>query len=248
MEQNTIALQLYTVRDFLKADFEQTIRTLDGWGIRAAETAGEFGGNVRTAKTLFDSLGWSIPSAHAPLPLGDKQQEVLDMVGTLGCDYVICPWFDPQTYFQSLDGIKQACDLLNEANRVVKEAGYTFGYHNHWFEMATVEGKPAYQHMLDLLDEDIVFELDVYWVTVGGLDPLLVMEELRGRLPLIHIKDGAAVRIEDSMQALGTGAMNIPSVLESSAALWHIIELDRCETDMMEAVQQSFDYLKRLDR
>ena len=88
----------------------------------------------------------------------------------------------------------------------------------------------------------------MYWVTVGGLDPLLVMEELRGRLPLIHIKDGAAVRIEDSMQALGTGAMNIPSVLESSAALWHIIELDRCETDMMEAVQQSFDYLKRLDR
>ncbi len=247
MEHSTIALQLYTVRDALKADFEQTIRTLDGWGIRAAETAGEFGGSIRNAKALFDSLGWVTPSAHSPLPLGDKQQEVLDMVGTLGCDYLICPWLDPQTYFQSLDGIKRACDSLNEANRVVKESGYIFGYHNHWFEMAMIEGKPAYQHMLDLLDEDIVFELDVYWVTVGGLNPLLVMEELRGRLPLVHIKDGSAARIEDSMQALGTGAMNIPSILDASAALWHIIELDRCETDMMQAVQQSFDYLKGLD-
>ncbi len=247
MEHSTIALQLYTVRDYLKVNFEQTIRTLDGWGIRVAETAGEFGGNVRTAKALFDSLGWAIPSTHAPLPLGDKQHEVLDMVGTLGCDYVICPWLDPHTYFQSLDGIKRACDALNEANRVVKESGYIFGYHNHWFEMAIVEGKPAYQHMLDWLDEDIVFELDVYWVTVGGLDPLLVMEELRGRLPLVHIKDGAAVRVEDSMQVLGTGAMNIPSILDASAALWHIIELDRCETDMMQAVKQSFDYLKGLN-
>ncbi|MGV2435862.1 MAG UNVERIFIED_CONTAM: hypothetical protein LVT10_14145 [Anaerolineae bacterium] len=70
MEHSTIALQLYTVRDYLKVNFEQTIRTLDGWGIRVAETAGEFGGNVRTAKALFDSLGWAIPSTHAPLPFG----------------------------------------------------------------------------------------------------------------------------------------------------------------------------------
>ena len=64
--------------------------------------------------------------------------------------------------------------MLNEANIVAQGAGLTLAYHNHWFELAIIDGKPAYQHMLEHLDESILFELDSYWVKVGGLDPVTV--------------------------------------------------------------------------
>ncbi len=242
----TIALQLYTVRDELQRDFEATIRRVASFGYGAVETAGEFGGDVKAAKALFNSLGLSVSSAHSPLPLGENKNAIFDTIGTLGCQYLICPWFDPKEYFQDLDGIKRACDMLNQANAIVRAQGLTLGYHNHWFEIETVSGKPAYKHMLELLGESIVFELDVYWVQVGGLDPVSVMADLNGRLPLLHIKDGPADNINSDMTAIGEGKVDIKGIVAASHASWHIVELDRCGTDMMTAVQQSYGYLKGL--
>jgi sugar phosphate isomerase/epimerase len=248
INSSSIALQLYTVRDAIKQDFEGTVRKIASWGYSAVETAGEFGGDVKTAKKLFDSLGLSVSSAHSPLPLGDQKNQVLDTVKTLGCQYVICPYLDPKDYFQSIDGIRRACDMLNEANAVAQAQGLILGYHNHWFEMEVINGKPAYKHMLELLDESIVFELDTYWVQVGGLDPVQVMAELNSRLPLLHIKDGPADKVAFSMVAVGSGNVNVEAILKASHAAWHVVELDGCDTDMMTAVQQSYDYLKGLSQ
>ncbi|HLA42401.1 MAG TPA: sugar phosphate isomerase/epimerase, partial [Aggregatilineales bacterium] len=203
IDPSTIALQLYTVREAIKQDFEGTVRAVASWGYTAVETAGEFGGDVKTAKALFDSLGLTVPSAHSPLPLGEKQNEVLDNMAALECQYLVCPWLDPKIYFQDADGIKQACDMLNEASAIAGTQGLRLGYHNHWFEIAEIDGKPAYQHMLDQLDENIIFELDTYWVQVGGLDPVQVMADMTGRLPLLHIKDGPADVTTSNMTAVG---------------------------------------------
>ena len=65
----------------------------------------------------FGELGLTVCSAHSPLPLGDKQAEVLDTMAALGCSRLVCPW-KPQELFTSIDGIRQVCDELNEANIV----------------------------------------------------------------------------------------------------------------------------------
>ena len=106
IDASTIALQLYSVREELKQDFERTIRTIASWGYGAVETAGEFGGDVKSAKALFDSLGLKVSSAHSRL--GDNIDQILDTVATLDCQYLICPYLDPEVYFQDLDGVKRA--------------------------------------------------------------------------------------------------------------------------------------------
>jgi sugar phosphate isomerase/epimerase len=186
-------------------------------------------------------------ASHSGLPLGDDKNFILDTLAAVGSPYLICPWLDPNTYFSSLDGIKKACEMLNEANAVVKNAGLKFAYHNHWFEIEVVDGKPAIYHMIDNLASDVLFELDTYWVKVGGLDPVELVKELGERASLLHLKDGPANGREPAMTALGKGAMDIPGILAVSKAEAHIVEIDRCDTDMMEAVQDSVNYLKGLE-
>jgi sugar phosphate isomerase/epimerase len=241
------ALQLYTVRDQLNADFAGTIRKVATYGYKLVETAGFPNTTPQAAKALFDELGLSVVSAHSKLPLGDDKNEVLETLAIVGSPYLICPWLDPNTYFSSVDGIKKACEMLNQANAVLQSAGLQLAYHNHWFEAEIVDGRPAYQHMLDYLESTIDFELDTYWLKVGGLDPVEVIKGLGTRAALLHLKDGPANGREAAMTALGEGAIDIPAILAASQAKAYIVELDRCDTDMLTAVQASYDYLKGLD-
>lgn len=246
VDAQSIGLQLYSVREALDEDFEGTTNRIAEIGYRSVETYGFSNMTAQAAKTLFDSLDIKVSSAHLKLPLGDIQNEILETMDALGSKYLICPWLDPDPYFVSVDGIKQACEMLNEANQVAQNAGLVLGYHNHWFEYGIVEGKPAYQYMAEYLDDNIFFELDTYWIQVAGIDPVEVIKEFGSRVPFLHIKDGPATNREAAMQALGTGAMNIPAMLEASQADWHIVELDRCDTDMLEAVEKSYQYMSGL--
>lgn len=240
------ALQLYSVRDDLQKDFAGTIRRVASMGYTAIETAGFANTTPQAARALFDELRLKVVASHSKLPLGNEKNEVLETLQAVASPYLICPWLDPNTYFSNLDGIKKACDMLNEANALVKSAGIKLAYHNHWFEIAIIEGKSALHHMLDYLEPDIAFELDTYWVKVGGLDPVELTKELGKRAALLHLKDGPANGREAAMTALGKGNMDIPGILKVSQAEAHIVELDRCDTDMLEAVHESYNYLKGL--
>jgi sugar phosphate isomerase/epimerase len=238
------ALQLYTLRDELGRDFEGTIRKVAAFGYRGVETAGF--PDAKAAKALFNELGLKVVAAHSGLPLGNEKQKVLDTLAIIESPYLIVPWLDPDTYFKTVDGVKKACEMINEGNQVLRGTGIELAYHNHWFELAIIDGKPAYQHMLDYLDADIDFELDTYWVQVGGIDPVEAVKGLGKRAALLHLKDGPANGREAAMTALGKGNVDIPGILAVSQAEAHIVEIDRCDTDMLQAVQDSFNYLKGL--
>jgi sugar phosphate isomerase/epimerase len=98
--------------------------------------------------------------------------------------------------------------------------------------------------MLEDLDPDVFLEVDVYWVQTARQDPVQVIRRLGSRAPLLHIKDGPC-QIEEPMTALGEGVVDIPGVVAAGAASteWLIVELDRCATDMLEAVRKSYQYL-----
>jgi sugar phosphate isomerase/epimerase len=101
--------------------------------------------------------------------------------------------------------------------------------------------------MLDLLDPGIFFEVDTYWVKVGGSDPVAVVKNLGARAPMLHIKDGPGTK-EAAHTAVGEGIMDIPALLKASGsnAKALVVELDRCDTDIMVAVKKSLDYLTSL--
>ncbi len=146
--------------------------------------------------------------------------------------------------FKTLDDVKRTCERINGLAAAVQPHGLTFGYHNHWWEIAPVEGQRPYEIMLDALDPTIFFEVDVYWVQVGGVDPVEMIRASRERATFLHIKDGPADEPQSDMVAVGQGVLDMPAIIGAADhAEWLIVELDRCATDMLVAVTESYTYL-----
>ena len=237
-----VALQLYSIRNEMDGDFEGGVRKIAGMGYAGVEPAGFAGTTPENAGKLFRDLGLAVPSAHMPLPIGDKKQETLDAMNAIGSKRMVSGRGPDD--FKTMDLIKKSCDLFNEASSVAVENGMTFGIHNHWWEFLPIDDRHVYEVMLDHLAPEVFFEVDTYWVKTGGCDPAAVIRQLGARAPLLHIKDGPCKQ-GVPMTAVGDGIMDFPSIIEAGGAIteWMIVELDDCATDMMEAVKKSCSYL-----
>lgn len=239
-----IGLQLYTLRDAFAADFEATIRQVAAIGYLAIEPWGGLMTDIAAKKKLYDDLGLAVPSVHYQLPIGENKNKVLDDLAQLGCQNVVLPYINPD-YFTSEDGIQQVAEILNEANEVAQANGLTVQYHNHDFEFLPLNGRPAIYSLMEQVDPAVKFELDTYWIQVAGLNPVEVVKKLGARSPLLHIKDGPANSREADMTAVGAGVVDVPAIIAAGGehSQWGYVELDRCATDMMTAVQESYTYL-----
>lgn len=238
-----IALQLYTLREDLAKDFEGTIRRVAEMGFIGVEPAGFAGTTPEAASKLFKELGLVVPSAHMPMPLGDKKDEVLDLAVTLGCTRLVSAFMPPDNY-KTIDGVKRVCEQFNQANDVASAHGLSFGIHNHWWEFQEVEGRPAWLVLLEYVDPTVFFEVDTYWVKTAGADPVDVVRRLGNRAPVLHIKDGPCV-VGEPMLVAGEGKMDIPALVAAGEGYteWLVVELDACATSMIEAVEKSYRYL-----
>lgn len=256
-----IAIQLYTLRAQLAENYESVVRRVADIGYVGVELAGMYGESPANAARLFRELGLQVTSLHAPLPLLDNLNQTVELANTFGVKRVVCAWYPPER-FASLDDVRAVCDELNHANETLRAHNLELHYHNHWQECAMLDGEIVYQHMLDFLAPNIGFEIDVYWAKTAGLDPANVVRELGARAPLLHIKDGPAT-MDGDMTAVGDGVVNMRAIADASRdtvarghpqpessregdrvrAEWWIVELDRCATDMLQAVESSYNYL-----
>ncbi|MBN8634716.1 MAG: sugar phosphate isomerase/epimerase [Anaerolineae bacterium] len=241
-----IALQLYTVRDALSANFEGTIRQIAAYGYPAVETAGVYGESPAKAKALFDELGLKVTSAHSPLPLGDNQQKVLDTIGALGAKTIVFPWIAAEN-FEALDRIQRLADQLNAADAVAREHGLSLAYHNHDFELRRLpDGSLPLLRLKELVAPTVLFEVDTYWVQTGGANVIEVLQALGPQAAqLMHVKDGPCV-VGQPMTAVGDGVMNFREIFAAFPAEYHIVEADRVDGDPLAAVDKSFRYLSNL--
>lgn len=238
-----IAVQLYTVRDALANDWQGTLEQIAEMGYVGVETAGfDYAESVQQVADKLEQLGLEVAAAHSPLPLGPSAVQALEAIKILGSRRLVCGGTGHDK-FSTLDDINERAALFNEANTVCKANGLTFGLHNHWWEYQTVNGHIAYDILREKLDDDIFFEVDTYWAASAGQDPVREIKKLGDRAALLHIKDGST-RQYDDMVAVGDGSLNFREIIQSAgAAEWLIVELDRCATNMLTAVQQSYTYL-----
>ncbi len=238
-----ISVQLYSLRDALAEDFAEVIDQLAEIGFASVEPYGGLPISAEEAAAIFKSNGFKMHSAHLPPPVGDDKNKVLDMAAAYGIQRLAVPYFPPEQ-FKTIDNIKRLAETLNEAYANAKSANFSLGYHNHWWEFYDVEGKTGYDVLLENIDPAIFMEVDTYWVQTGGHDPAQVIASLGSRAPLLHIKDGPATT-DEPMVAAGEGVMDIPALVEAGGdhVEWLVVELDRCATDMMTAVEDSFNYL-----
>ena len=239
-----VALQLYTLRDAAANGYEAVVRRVADMGYAGVEPAGFPGTTAAAAAKLYQSLGLQVAGIHFGLPTAEKKGELLDLLGTLGTKRFGCAYLPPEN-FATVDAVKKVCDQLNSAAQFATENGLNFYYHNHWFEYKTLDdGQKVHKLLLQHLDPAVELEIDTYWVKTGGEDPTTVVKEVGNRATLLHIKDGPADNKDSNMVAVGDGTLDWHSIIPAAkSAEWLIVELDRCATDMFEAVDKSVKYL-----
>jgi sugar phosphate isomerase/epimerase len=237
-----IAVQLYSLREALTQDFEGTVRRVGAMGYAGVEPFGD-PANLDEAAALYKELGLAVPSAHMAIPLGENQERTLAIAEAYGLTRVILPGLDR---WETADAVKASCERYNAAYAFCAAHGLEFGVHNHWWEFLPLDeaGTAGFDILVQELDPNIFIQVDTYWVQVAGRDPVTVVADLGARAPLLHIKDGPAKR-EEAMVAVGDGVLDVPGIIQAGKdhTEWLIVELDRCETDMAEAVEKSYHYL-----
>jgi len=242
MNARPLAVQLYSVRERLAQDYESTIREIADIGYAGVEPFGN-PDNLRDQAALIADLGLRVPAAHIGFPDSDESREAaLASANAYGTKRIVASVM-PEGW-AATDAIDRSVEAINRASAFAGENGLVFAYHNHWWEYEEVEGVLPYRVLLDRADPALCFEIDIYWAQTGGADPARVIAEHGERATLLHVKDGPADSGQSDMVAVGAGAVDVRAAVEAAEhADWLIVELDRCATDMMTAVRESYDYL-----
>jgi sugar phosphate isomerase/epimerase len=241
LTSNPPALQLYSLREQLPADRKGILERIAAAGYGAVETWNVLA-DPEGLRADLDAAGLAVCSVHA-YPAGEQAADILAAAKTLGADTVIVPHLPPAR-FADAAGVAAVATELNAIAAGCADAGLRLGYHNHDFELSSlVDGQPALEVLAAALDDAVLLEVDTYWAAVGGQDVPALLGRLGDRVRYLHVKDGPITK-EEPMTAVGTGLMPIAEVLAAApSAEWHIVELDRCATDMMTAVEQSLNWL-----
>lgn len=241
-----IGVQLYTVRKALKADFDGTLRKVAAIGYKEVEFAGYMGRTPAQVKASLKEAGLSAPAEHVDLEVLEKDWgATVEAAHTVGHEYLVVAWIDAARR-GSIEDYKRIADIFNGLGRQANAAGLRFGYHNHAYEMAALEGQVPYDVLLQHTDPDLVcFEMDLYWTTDGGKDPLAYFAKYPGRFPLVHVKDRTA---SGQMVDVGQGTIDWSAIFarRKQAGMKHeFVEHDE-PGDPFASIAASYGYLKAL--
>ncbi|HVE77262.1 MAG TPA: sugar phosphate isomerase/epimerase [Gemmatimonadaceae bacterium] len=243
-----IGIQLYTVRTLMERDVEGTLEALAGVGYREVEFAGYFGREPRTLRQTLDRLQLAAPATHVSLDeLRAHLPRVFDAAQTLGHRYVVCPWIDEKE--RTLAGYRRIAGELNRWGAACRDRGMRLAYHNHEFEFARVDNVVPYDLLLAETDPAVVFmELDLFWATKAGADPLALFTRQRRRFPLWHVKDMRGVQGPQEMVAVGEGDIDFGRIFAAAqqSGMEHFFVEHDNPTDPLASARTSYRNLARV--
>lgn len=251
-----LAVQTYTIRDFMKTpeDFAASMAKIAKIGYPAVQLSAVacMDGDapalkVKQARKILKENNLKCVSTHRGWAgLKNETQKEIDFHGVLKCKHTAIGGL-PQEY-HSQDGYKR---FLDEAGPVIEKltaAGITFGYHNHAHEFERFG--PKRQTAFDQLvqgNPNLAMEVDVYWVSHGGADPAKVLISLKGRVPVIHLKDKEVAERNPVFAPVGEGNLDWEAILKAgkkAGVKWYCVEQDTCRRDQFDCLRSSFEFLK----
>jgi sugar phosphate isomerase/epimerase len=243
-----IGLQLYTVRDLMKKDVEGTLAAVAAAGYKEVEFAGYHDKSPADIRAMLDRHGLTAPSVHTGDIAPAAWAKALDAAKIIGHQYIVVPWI-PEARRKTLDEWKRVAADFNRVAATAKAAGVQFGYHNHDFEFQLVEGRIPFDVLLAETDPNLVkLEIDLYWITKGGQDPLAYFARWPGRVPLVHVKDSLGPP-DHKMVDVGAGKIDWKRIFarRAQAGIEHFFVEHDQPADALASIKASCDYLKRLE-
>jgi sugar phosphate isomerase/epimerase len=212
-----VGIQLYTVGEDLKRDFDGTLGAISKIGYKTVELAGLLDRSPADWRRSLDRAHLQCPSTHiAARPfrggpsLNDDLGVIAEGAHLMGIRTVVCPSFyipdrfslQPQSgeglvkmlvrlgSSMTVDDWKWNADYLNAKGAALKRLGLRFAYHNHNLEFAPLGKTTAMAVLIRGTDPALVsFEMDAGWVASAGVDPAALLSQYPGRFTAMHVKD-----------------------------------------------------------
>ncbi|MBV8782044.1 MAG: sugar phosphate isomerase/epimerase [Phycisphaerae bacterium] len=247
-----IAAQLYTLRDYTKtpADIARTLSRVKKLGYDAVQLSALGPIAPNELASILQNEGLICCATHTPRDrLENEPQAVIEEHRLWNCTYTAIGGFFPK------DGgtPDEWSDFIHRYNAIASNyagSGLSIGYHNHSHELARLNGEPMLKTLIEKLDRSIWFELDTYWITHGGGDPVQWINRVNGRLPCVHLKDMAiSPKSVQFMAEVGEGNLNFPAIMDACRAAgtkWFIVEQDTCYRDPFDSLETSLKNLKQM--
>lgn len=251
MAESVIAAQLYTLREFTKTleDIRKTFKKVSELGYEAVQVSGMGPIEPDELKKIAEGEGLRIIATHIAYDsIVDEPQAVIDNHKLWNCKHVAIGGMPAE--FRNPEGFAKFGRQASEAVRPLIEAGLTFSYHNHSFELEkfgeltgldilVVESDPA----------TFSFEIDTYWIQHGGANPLSWLRKLKDRMCIVHLKDMAMRGSEQLYAEVGEGNLEWEDILEACRQAdieWYIVEQDTCQRDPFESLGISLQNLRQM--
>lgn len=262
-----LGVQLYTLRNVLPNDADGVLKTVAEIGYKEVEI-------LRKDMAAFDPIlkkyGLRAVSGHfeTPIFMGeghetwglDKSMDVnraIEEAKKYGLTHMVVPYVRPLDR-GGPDYFKRFADNLNKAGEQVTKAGMTLCYHNHAFEFGGKSGERTWDILLERTDpKNLQIELDIFWVATAGEAPTTWIKKLKGRVPLVHLKDrcfGAPTMFDEKVKPeafceVGAGTLDFIAVLRAcqSAGVKHLfVEQDQTQKEPLASLRLSYTNIRKL--
>ena len=258
----TIGVQLYSVRDLIaNSDPAEVLKMLDQVGFREAEVIWASLDKVWPGlkRTKMHPVSIHMDSELFKSENRTKLIAAIDTVKQHGFEYMVYPAVPRPERTAGMDRFNALADTLNEVGALCQKAGLRFCYHNHAFEFRPIGSSTPWELITAQTDKRLVgFELDIFWASVAGHDPIEVLKRNSGRFQLLHVKnkpDGMPVQYNENVpptafREVGNGVLNIAAILRtaSDTGVKHfIVEQDQTSGNPVDSLRQSYDYLSKLE-
>lgn len=254
-------VQLYTVRGQIASDPASTLERIAAIGYTELEV---MQATLPVVAPIASRLGLSIVSVHldGPTSAGEGLGAFAEEAKKLGARYAVVPFVAPDARPTDRAGVDALAARFSRTARTASAAGLQLCYHNHAFEFGRERGGPTWLDALmqGTADAGMQLQLDVFWATVAGADPVAVLRQHKGRVASLHLKDkasGPATGLTESavprtaFVEVGAGTLDFRSILAAAreAGVRHFfVEQDYTSGDPVESLQKSFAYLAAMPK
>lgn len=224
--------------------------------------SGFFGKDLKEVKKILGDNGLSTPSLHSALPtLQNNMQALADAANTLGATYVTLPSAETQT---SLDEYRKQAEQFEAIGASARKSGVRFAYHNHGNGLKPMDGTVPFELIMDNTDPaNVFFQMDIFWMTAGGVDVVQYLDKYKGRFRLMHIKDMSKkvsfsgdggdpqqwIELFPYLANAGSGVLDLKTIIAAarSSGVEHFIVERDLAPDPEKDLTESHDFLQSID-
>jgi sugar phosphate isomerase/epimerase len=253
--EHPIGVQLYTVREQAEKDLPKVLQQIQAIGYKEVELYWDvYNRPAAELRRIIGDHGLTAPSGHLNY---EGLPSKLDYARELGLQWVVCPML-PQSMWNSLDNFKQAAGQFNKWAEQAHSLGMKFAFHNHNYEFKQFGDSTGFDTLVASTDPKLVhFEMDCYWITQAGRDPVQMMQKLGNRVRMLHLKDRKpgsppSQQLNDAaghFTEVGNGSIPWDKVLQKAKQIGvehYFVEQDKCDKPPIESLAISYKYLKPL--